>query len=135
MSVGWATSDYYYEIDLNNKYIDYRYDFEYFFPDKVNDFEKFLNNKTRKLIRRYKLTDDKNEEIKIFFKRLINELEINDAELNDLTESESDLKGISVEQILSNCYELEYDNGSITIKELDKKEELKQILKSIRENL
>ena len=54
---GFASSRYYCEVDLNNKYIDCRYDFEYWFPDRVSFLKRLMFEKTRKLIKRYKLTD------------------------------------------------------------------------------
>ena len=132
---GFASSNYYCEIDLNNNYIDCRYDFEYWFPERVSKLESFMKSKKRKLVKRYSLTSKENETLKKIFERYINEPELNDTELNDVTKSEVGLNNIISKEPEFNYYVLDTKNSRTTIKNSERKEELKQTLKNIDEKL
>ena len=128
---GWASSNYYCEIDLNNKYIDCRYDFEYWFPEKVSKLELFIYSKTRKLVKRYKLTNEESETLKKLFEEYINHPE---------TDKEKEENGSMVNfgdkiKIINNCYVLNGKDSCVTIGRVERKSELKQILKNIDEDL
>ena len=105
---------------MNNKYIDCRYDYDQYSEfGKVSKLKAFINIKKRKLVKRYRLTNEESETLKKLFERFINELELNDL---DLTE-------------INYYYFLEREKGSIMIKNLERKEELEQTLKNIDEDL
>lgn len=110
---GLYSSNYYCEIDFNNKYIECRYDLEYLVPNKVR------NNKKRKLVKRYILTDNEKENLKKLFERFIKEPESNNLDIN----------------VKNTYYFLESLQGSIVIMNPERKEELKQNLKNIDKKL
>ena len=123
---GLSGSKYYCEIDLNNKYIDYRYDFEYYEGiDSISNVTRFLNTKKRKLINRYKITEEQVIEIKEYFKKMGN----NEADkVSSLTQE-------SIKEISNGYYSVKTKDGSFKIKEKEHKRELKDIFKKINKNI
>lgn len=66
---GLGSSTSYYEIDLEEKRIDYRYDAELYNIDLNSELDKILYNKRRKLIKRYKINDSQVKEIEELFEK------------------------------------------------------------------
>jgi len=63
---GYATSNNYYEINLEKNIIDYRYDYT-IINLYVHWFKKAINTKKRKLVQRYYIDDDTAKELRNIF--------------------------------------------------------------------
>ena len=121
---GLANSNYYCEIDLNNRYIDLRYDFEYFEGlDIISDCKRLVGTKKRKLIKRCKITEEEANTIKQFLEKM--EIQEN----NDLLQSLQELQDFPI------YYSVKSINNSFAIKDSENIKELEQILKNINEKL
>ena len=114
---GLAGENYYLEIDLKNKKIDYRYDFKYFDIDIVSDFEKAIRTKKRELIDSYKLDDNVAKELEIYFKKIAS------------TKHESDFSNLGKAPLY--YYRLQTKNRDIIIHDEEEIKELKQILSKV----
>lgn len=80
---GLASDNYYYEIDLEKKIIDYRYDFEYWDIPINSWFSKTFGNKRRKLEHRYHITDDVAKELKnLYLEYAVSDFEMNNKEIS-----------------------------------------------------
>ena len=76
---GRVSSNYYYEINLDEKTVDYRHDVDYFDERVTNWFERTFRNKKRKLEHRYHLNDDTVKELR----NLLTEFTKSDFEMNN----------------------------------------------------
>ncbi len=64
---GRVSTKYYYEINLEEKTVDYRKDVDYFDDRVTNWFEKTFGNKKRKLVHRYRINDEIVSKLKNLF--------------------------------------------------------------------
>lgn len=116
---GLGTSNNYLEIDLKNKKIDYRYDFEYFDLNIISDSEKAEGTKKRELINSYKLDNNIVKELEVYFEKIAS------------TKHKSSFSNTNEEPLY--YYLLQTKNGDIIIHDEEEIKELKQILSKVDE--
>ena len=80
---GRVSVDYYYEINLEERTVDYRKDVDYFDERVTNWFERTFGNKKRKLEHRYHITDDDTKELKnLYLEYTVSDFEMNNKEVS-----------------------------------------------------
>ena len=115
---GLASSNNYYEIDLDRKIIDYRYDFEYWDIPANNWFRKTFGNKKRKLEQRYHISESIVSELNNLF--------------NEITNNKKIAKEIPMDSF--KYYLLKTNNGDYIIEDNNEIDSIKQILNKIKIN-
>ena len=113
---GLASSNNYYEIDLDRKIIDYRYDFEYWDIPVNNWFRKTFGNKKRKLEERYNISESITNELKNL--------------LNEITNNKEIAKETPMDSF--KYYLLKTNNGDYIIDDNNEIDSIKQILNKIK---
>lgn len=113
---GLASSNNYYEIDLDKKIIDYRYDFEYWDIPANNWFRKTFGNKKRKLKHRYHISENVVDDLNNLFNEITNSKEI---------AKETPMNSFEY-------YLLKTNNGNYIIEDNHKIDSIKQILNKIK---
>lgn len=126
-SGGLASSNYYCEIDLEKELLDVRYDFQYFEGlTIVNDFQKMLNNKRRKLIKRYKLNSNQVQ----LFDEYLNKMKKENQDKDEIQDSNNELN-----RMINGYYSIKTQNKSFSIDNTEDKQELRKILNDIDKNI
>ena len=118
---GLANGNHYYEIDLEKKIMDYRYDFEYFDIPINSWFKKTFGNKKRKLEKRYRINDDIVKELRDLFSEF--------TQMNNNNEISQTLTGNPFDYYL-----LKSNKGDYNIKDENQISRIKQIINKIRIN-
>lgn len=113
---GLASSNNYYEIDLDRKIIDYRYDFEYWDIPANNWFRKTFGNKKRKLKHRYNISENVVDDLNNLF--------------NEITNSKEIAKEMPMDSF--KYYLLKTNNGDYIIDDNNEIDSIKQILNKIK---
>lgn len=113
---GLASSNNYYEIDLDKKIIDYRYDFEYWDIPANNWFRKTFGNKKRKLKHRYNISENVVDDLNNLF--------------NEITNSKEIAKEMPMDSF--KYYLLKTNNGDYIIDDNNEIDSIKQILNKIK---
>ena len=113
---GLASSNNYYEIDLDRKIIDYRYDFEYWDSPVNNRFRKTFGNKKSKLENRYHISESIVSELNNLF--------------NEITNNKEIAKEMPMDSF--KYYLLKTNNGDYIIDDNNEIDSIKQILNKIK---
>ena len=119
---GLASGNTYYEIDLDKKIIDYRYDFEYWDIPNNSWFKKTFGNKKRKLKHRYYINDDIVNEVKNLFSEITQTYTNKEISQNQITDINT----------YFDYYLLKSNKGNYNIKDKNKINNIRQILNKIK---
>lgn len=122
---GLASGNHYYEIDLEKKIVDYRYDFEYWDIPINNWFRKTFGNKKRKLEHRYHINDDTVKEIKNLFSEIILTYDTTKESIQKETNSINPYD-------FFDYYSLKSNTGEYSIKDKNQISNINQILNKIK---
>ena len=122
---GRASKKYYYEINLEEKTVDYRKDVYYFDERVTNWFEGIFGNKKRKLEHRYHINDDTVKEIKDLFSEIIQTYDATKEVIHKETNSINPYD-------LFYYYSLKSNTGEYSIKDKNQINNINQILNKIK---